>query len=84
MVDTYKGIGYAQSTDEELQLLAKTARQDGILFDPVYTIKAWRGFIELVKNKDNSVGDRPLFIHTGGVYGVMAEGEKISKFLGDC
>jgi len=45
VIDTYKGIGYAKSTDEELDLLASTAQKDGILFDPVYTIKAWRGFI---------------------------------------
>lgn len=76
VIDKYKGIGYAQSTPEELTLLTKTASEEAVLFDPVYTIKAWRGFIEEVKSSKD-LGDRPLFIHTGGIYGVMAEGEAI-------
>jgi D-cysteine desulfhydrase len=82
VIDTFKGIGYAKSTPEELDLLTKTASQDAVLFDPVYTIKAWRGFINLAKTS-KSLGDRPLFIHTGGIYGVMAEGEVIQTHCKD-
>ena len=66
VIDTFKSIGYAKSTPEEFDLLTKIASQDAVLFDPVYTIKAWRVFINLAKTSI-SLGDRHLFIHTGGI-----------------
>ena len=78
VIDDYKGIGYAISTEEELKVLINTAQKDGILFDPVYSVKAWKGLLDLVKRNHKKLGERPLFIHTGGIYGVLAKAEEIS------
>jgi D-cysteine desulfhydrase len=82
VIDDYLGLGYALSTDEELRLLTDTARQDGLIFDPVYTIKAWRGLLDLARCGDPRLGDRPLFIHTGGLFGMLAASAQLAPLLG--
>ena len=67
--DAYKGIGYAMSTTEELNLL-KSIAKTGIMLDPVYTVKAMNGFY-----KERFFGDTAgdtLFVHTGGVFSNFA------------
>jgi D-cysteine desulfhydrase len=82
VIDSYVGRGYALSTDEELRLLTETARQDGLIFDPVYTIKAWRGLLDLARSGDPRLGSRPLFIHTGGLFGTLAASAQLAPLLG--
>jgi D-cysteine desulfhydrase len=51
-------------TRETIMLLGKT---EGIILDPTYTGKAFRGFIDLVKDgKFVKEGESAMFIHTGG------------------
>ena len=72
VVDGYKGIGYGESTDEELQLLTNIGRKTGILLDPTYTLKAVRGMlIEMKTNPSRFSGRNVMFIHTGGLYGML-------------
>jgi D-cysteine desulfhydrase len=69
IIDGYKGKGYGISTNEELELIVKLARETGILFDPVYTGKAFIGFIKtVINNFEQFKGSRILFIHTGGIF----------------
>ncbi len=82
VLDRYQGRGYALSTDEELRLLTETARLDGLIFDPVYTIKAWNGLLDLARTADPRLGDRPLFIHTGGLFGMLAASAQLAPLLG--
>ena len=42
------------------------ARTEGILLDPVYTGKAFAGFMALTKSGHFAPRDKVLFIHTGG------------------
>ena len=72
VIDGYKGRGYGESTDEELQLLLGIARDTGILLDPTYTLKAARGMLEeMKKNPGRFAGGDVLFVHTGGLYGML-------------
>jgi D-cysteine desulfhydrase family pyridoxal phosphate-dependent enzyme len=69
IIDGYKGKGYGISTNEELELIVKLARETGVLFDPVYTGKAFIGFIKtVVNNFEQFKGSRILFINTGGIF----------------
>lgn len=68
IVEGYVGIGYAISTPEEQEDISGVARKTGLFLDPVYTGKAFRA---LMKEPDR-FGERPLFIHTGGIFGLMA------------
>jgi D-cysteine desulfhydrase len=49
------------------------ARASGLILDPVYTGKAFFGLIRL--GKDELRGKRVLFLHTGGLPGLLADGD---------
>jgi D-cysteine desulfhydrase len=71
IVDGYVGLGYAISRKEELDFIAKVARTDGIIFDPVYTGKALYGLYHEIKESRFGDGENILFIHTGGFPGLL-------------
>lgn len=71
ILEGYLGRGYALSTKEELNFLAKVARTEGMLVDPVYTGKALFGLHSAVKAGDARFGERVLFLHTGGGFGLF-------------
>jgi D-cysteine desulfhydrase len=73
IVDGYVGLGYALSRKEELDFIAKTARTDGIIFDPVYTGKALYGLYHEIKKGRFASGKNILFIHTGGFPGLLPQ-----------
>lgn len=71
VIDGHVGLGYAQSTSAELDLLRCTAAETGIVLDPVYTVKAFRGMCATLRaGGDRLRGKRSLFIHTGGLFGL--------------
>lgn len=76
-----KGKGYAKSTDEELELGLKVARETGVLLDPVYTLKAVYGIVNYLAKEDSSIRKdaRILFIHTGGIFGLFDR--RVEPFL---
>lgn len=65
--DRFIGPGYAQATEEGLALVARVARTDGILLDPVYTGKAMLGLVA----RAGELGPRVVFLHTGGAFGLL-------------
>jgi D-cysteine desulfhydrase len=71
IVDGYVGLGYAISREEELDFIAKIARTDGVIFDPVYTGKALYGLYHEIKKGCFDAGKNILFIHTGGFPGLL-------------
>lgn len=81
IVDGYVGRGYAQSKPEELELLCEVARTEGIFLDPVYTGKAFYGLVQELKKDANRFGERIIFIHTGGIFGLFSAAEEIAPFL---
>ncbi|CAK4810179.1 unnamed protein product [Aphanomyces euteiches] len=65
------GLGYAKSTQEELEYISKVARETGVLLDPVYSGKALFGLIkELQTTPEKFAGKHILFVHTGGMFGL--------------
>nr|WP_272507368.1 D-cysteine desulfhydrase family protein [Clostridium aestuarii] len=71
IIDGYGGIGYAKSTQEELKFITDIARLEGIVFDPVYTGKALFGLVDQIKKGNFKKGEKVLFIHTGGIFGIF-------------
>ncbi|MGO1299094.1 MAG: D-cysteine desulfhydrase family protein [Staphylococcus equorum] len=71
--DEYIGLGYGQATDEELQFYIDIAQQEGIILDPTYTGKAFRGLVEEIKQGHYNDQQSILFIHTGGLQGYTQE-----------
>ena len=73
IIDGYVGIGYAQSRDEELEFIQKTAKKEGVIFDPVYTGKAMYGMMNELEKGTFKKGENVLFIHTGGLFGIFSK-----------
>ena len=71
IIDGYVGEGYAKSKKEELDLIKSVAQNTGIILDPVYTGKAMYGLLDQLKKETFSKGDRVLFLHTGGGFGLF-------------
>ena len=72
LFEEYVGIGYALSRPEELAHIARMARLEGTVFDPVYTGKATYGMVnELLPGGRLRSSENILFIHTGGLFGLF-------------
>lgn len=70
--DAFKGPAYGVPSAEQRALLRRVARDCGLVLDPVYTVKALHGLIELAEPNE-----RLLFMHTGGLPGLLAGGDGI-------
>ncbi len=77
-IDKYKGIGYALSTKEELDFISEIAKSEGVILDPVYTGKAFRGLCAEIELGNFNNAENILFIHTGGLFGIFP---KHSEFV---
>lgn len=77
IVDGYVGRGYALSRPEELALIAEVARTEGVLLDPVYTGKAFYGLVSELERDPTRFGQRIVFLHTGGVFGLFPRADEI-------
>jgi D-cysteine desulfhydrase len=72
MIDGFIGEGYAIPYPEEVETIRLLARTEGLLLDPVYTGKAMTGMLAVIRNGGLRPGEIPVFIHTGGAFGLMA------------
>lgn len=67
----YLGAGYGVVGEVERTAIARMARHEGILLDPVYTGRAF-GAVQ-------AGADRVLFWHTGGAAALFAYGEEVRQ-----
>jgi 1-aminocyclopropane-1-carboxylate deaminase/D-cysteine desulfhydrase-like pyridoxal-dependent ACC family enzyme len=80
LLDGYQGAGPAAATDEELAVIVALAREEGLLLDPVYTGKGFRGLVETLARDPKALGQRVCFIHTGGLFGLFPLRDRLSRF----
>ncbi|XP_039256003.2 uncharacterized protein LOC120332755 [Styela clava] len=72
IIEGHVGGGYSVFTKEEIAYYLKIAKTTGIYCDPVYVGKAIKGLMDELKNTPKRFkGKRILFIHTGGIFGMM-------------
>lgn len=71
VIDGYVGKGYALSRAEEIDTIKRVAKMEGLLLDPVYTGKAIYGLIDQIRKGYFKRGDKVLFWHTGGIFGLF-------------
>jgi D-cysteine desulfhydrase len=76
----YKGPAYAVSTAAQRADMLKSTKLSGLVFDPVYTGKAMHALWELQRAKAMQ-GERVLFVHTGGLPGLLAQAEHFENVL---
>jgi len=76
--DRAKGPAYAVSTEEQRRRIVLATRLSGLVFDPVYTGKALSGLWDLCEAGELR-GKRVLFLHTGGLPGLLAQGQAFAS-----
>ena len=78
-----KGLGYAVSTQEELDFCTNFALETGVVLDPVYSGKALYHFIKGVLEEDPEKyrGKNVLLWHTGGSLGMYDKGPSLIPTL---
>lgn len=79
-----KGLGYAVSTEAELEFVMSFARETGIVLDPVYSGKALYNFFQFIRKTegpDSFSGKNVLFWHTGGALGLYDKCEDLLPTL---
>lgn len=64
--DDYVGEGYGMLNQPTADAIARVARGEGILLDPVYTGKAMAGMLDLLRKGYFKSGEGVVFMHTGG------------------
>ena len=81
IVDGYVGDGYALSRPAELELIAHVCRREGLVLDPVYTGKAFFGMAQCLKADPAAFGERVVFLHTGGLFGLFPKAAELRALL---
>jgi D-cysteine desulfhydrase len=71
ILEGHKGEGYAKTTPREMEFLARVARREGLVLDPVYTGKAFSAFLEEARHGRLRPEGVPIFLHTGGIFGLF-------------
>jgi D-cysteine desulfhydrase len=76
--DRFVGPGYAETTEEGLEIIRSAAREDGILLDPVYTGKAMLGLAGRAREPGALPSRRVVFFHTGGAFGTFPYARRLA------
>ncbi len=71
--DQYIGAGYAIASEEVFATIRLAAELEGLVLDPVYSGKAFHGMLEEIRKGAFSDARDIVFVHTGGVFGLMAQ-----------
>jgi D-cysteine desulfhydrase len=79
--DSAKGPSYGVMSPEQKRFLVTTTQKTGLVTDPVYTGKALFGLQEAVKRGELSAASTVLFLHTGGLPGLLAQGGELELEL---
>jgi D-cysteine desulfhydrase len=74
--DEWKGPAYAVADTEQLKFITDVARCSGLMLDPVYTGKALFGLSRMTDKPK-----RTLFLHTGGLPGLLAQAADFAQVL---
>ena len=81
ILDGHFGVGFAIASDDDWKFYINLARQEGVLLDPTYTGKAFRGMLEEIKRNPDRFGNEILFLHSGGTFATFAASEQLTALL---
>lgn len=74
----YIGPGYGVAEPVIFETIKTLAQIEGIVLDPVYTGKAFFGMIEDIKQGQYSSDQDIVFLHTGGLFGLLAQQQSLN------
>jgi len=79
--DGFVGDGYGIAGDDDLRFYANLARKTGMLLDPVYTGKAFRGMLHHLQSHPDDFHDDIVFLHSGGQFATFAFAAQYQRAL---
>ena len=79
LVDGFIGDGYAIPYPAAINAVKLLARREGLLFDPTYTAKGMTGMLDAIRRGGVRAGAVPVFVHTGGVFGLLARTDLVAE-----
>tara|TARA_B100000767_G_scaffold268464_1_gene288779 strand:- start:65 stop:1090 length:1026 start_codon:yes stop_codon:yes gene_type:complete len=79
IIEGYVGDGYAIANAAVLATISRMSRLEGVVFDPVYTGKAFHGLLSEIK-KGRFLDQKDLvFVHTGGLFGLFPFAKQLAS-----
>ena len=78
ITDAHVGPGYGMPTPESLDAIRVAATTEGLVFDPIYTGKAWAALAHAVQQGRISPASTVVFLHTGGVPNLFLHAERVA------
>ena len=73
VLDDYVGPGYGVPTPEAIEAIRLTAREEGLLLDPVYTGKCMAALQDRARNGHLGQDETVVFLHSGGIPNLFAQ-----------
>ena len=80
VTDSYRGPGYGVAPAEVWKTIGWVAQLEGLILDPTYTGKAMHGLRG--EARAGRLGERVLFWHTGGAFGLFGRGAEVEAASG--
>lgn len=80
LTDGYLTPGYGRASEEVLDAMRVAAETEALITDPVYTAKAFCGFLERAKSAGK--GQTLVFLHTGGTPAIFAYEKELTAAFG--
>jgi len=78
ITDAHVGPGYGIPTPDSADAVRLAARAEGLLFDPIYTGKAWAALQHGVRSGGIHRGATVVFLHTGGAPNVFLHADAVA------
>ncbi|MDO9508857.1 MAG: D-cysteine desulfhydrase family protein [Thermovirgaceae bacterium] len=75
----YIGEGYGKASPELIRFIREAASLEALLLDPTYSGKALFGLAGEIEKGTFKKGERVLFIHTGGTFGLFPYREQFAS-----
>lgn len=79
VVDRYVAPGYGKASPGVYRTIRRVAALEGLIFDPVYTGKAFHGLLQEIEAGRFASGEDIVFVHTGGIYGVFPHRQSLAR-----
>ncbi|MGB9772672.1 MAG: 1-aminocyclopropane-1-carboxylate deaminase/D-cysteine desulfhydrase [Bacteroidota bacterium] len=81
ILDGYSREGYTNIAPMKAKFIIDMAQEHGLVLDPIYTGKALYGLTREMRRGGLLEGARPLFVHTGGIFGLFAKQQEFERSL---
>jgi len=78
ITDAHVGPGYSVPTQESLAAIRLAAATEGLMFDPIYTGKAWAALAHAVHQGRIDRDATVVFLHTGGAPNLFLHADTIT------